>query len=110
MNKLYELRKEKGVRQADVAEYIGCSYQAYQKYEKSQREPDFATLFKLADFYGVTVDYLLGRAPTYEERNSGVADYILTPDKQELLMYYEEMTPNERETLLNYAKFLTSQK
>lgn len=61
MNKLLELRKEKGLTQTQVAEVIDCTYQAYQRYEKGLREPDFATLQKLAEYFDVSVDYILGR-------------------------------------------------
>lgn len=59
--KLLLLRKEKGVSQADVAEYIGLTVAAYQNYENGRREAGYDTISKLADFYGVTTDYLLGR-------------------------------------------------
>lgn len=61
--RLLLLRKEKGVSQADVAEYIGLTVAAYQNYENGRREAGYDTISKLADFYGVTTDYLLGREP-----------------------------------------------
>ena len=42
---------------------LGISLTAYQKYEHGTAEPNFDNLSKLADFYGVTTDYLLGREP-----------------------------------------------
>ena len=61
MNKLLELRKEKDVRQIDIANMLKVSKQCYSNYEKGLREPDFATLQKLADYFEVSVDYILGR-------------------------------------------------
>lgn len=61
MNKLLELRKEKGVRQIDIANMLKVSKQCYSNYEKGLREPDFATLQKLAEYFDVSVDYILGR-------------------------------------------------
>ena len=58
---LSDLRKLAEKKQFDVAEYLGVSQQAYQKYEAGTREANYETLVKLADFYGVTTDYLLGR-------------------------------------------------
>lgn len=58
LRKSYTKRK---LNQADVAEIIGVSVQAYQKYEYGTAEPTFDTIDKLADFYGVTADYLIGR-------------------------------------------------
>lgn len=61
MDRLKTLRKEKGVTQKEVGEYLGISYQAYSHYENGLRNPDNETLKKLATYFGVSVDYLLGR-------------------------------------------------
>lgn len=61
MEKLKELRKQMGKTQADIARYLGISYQAYAHYEAGRRDPDPHSLNKLADYFGVSVDYLLGR-------------------------------------------------
>lgn len=53
--------KDSKLNQADVANIIGVSVQAYQKYEYGTAEPTFDAISKLADFYNVSVDYLLGR-------------------------------------------------
>ena len=63
--RLQELRKEKKVPQKDLAERLGISVRAYHYYEEGKRYPDFQGLLTLADFYGVSLDYLVGRA---EER------------------------------------------
>lgn len=61
MNRLSQLRKEKNLLQKEVGEYLGISYQAYSHYENGLRNPDNETLKKLATYFGVSVDYLLGR-------------------------------------------------
>ena len=61
--KLKELRKSKNITQLDVATVIGVSPQVLSRYERGEREPDYKTLCKLADLFGVTVDELLGRSP-----------------------------------------------
>lgn len=61
MEKLVELRKEKKYSQSDIARMLGISRQAYSNYELGNREPDYNTLVKLAEFFNVSVDYLLGR-------------------------------------------------
>ncbi len=60
------LRKERQVPQKELADYLGISIRGYQFYESESNEPNIATLIKLADFYGVTIDYLVGR--TDEQR------------------------------------------
>lgn len=60
---LKELRKARGLNQSELADYLNVSNQAYQKYEYGTAEPNYDNLCKLADFYGVSTDYLLGREP-----------------------------------------------
>ena len=61
MERLKELRKEKKLTQTQVGNYLGITVSAYGNYELGQREPSIDMLLKLADYFGVTVDYLLGR-------------------------------------------------
>ena len=59
--RLRMLRKEKKVQQKEIAEYLGISIRGYQFYESEHNEPNIKALIALADFYGVTIDYLVGR-------------------------------------------------
>lgn len=59
--KLKELRIEKKFSQKDVAQSLGIDRTTYTKYETGKSEPDFETIKKLADFFGVSIDSLLGR-------------------------------------------------
>lgn len=59
--RLKELRKAKGMTQNEVAKVIGYSSLSYARYEKGEREPDINTLCKLADYFEVSVDYLISR-------------------------------------------------
>ena len=56
--KLKELRKPTGLNQTETAQKIGISRISYNKYELGQVEPDIQTLCRIADYYGVTLDYL----------------------------------------------------
>jgi len=59
------LRKEKELKQRDMAEFLGCSERNYQKMEYGDINVPALTLIKLADLFDVSLDYLVGRA---EER------------------------------------------
>lgn len=59
--RLAQLRTEKNLSQKDVAKEFGIVVRAYQRYEYGEREPQLSTLIRMADFYGVTLDYLAGR-------------------------------------------------
>lgn len=61
MNILKQLREERGLYQKDIASAIGVDRTTYVKYERGSSEPDFKTIGKLADYFDVSIDYLLGR-------------------------------------------------
>ena len=59
--RMKQLREEKKLTQMQLAEILGISQTGYSKYEKGTRDIPTQTLIKLADFYGTSVDYILGR-------------------------------------------------
>lgn len=59
--RLRECRKQKGLTQLQVAVYCDITEKTYQNYELTTREPKLEILVKIADFYGVSLDYLTGR-------------------------------------------------
>ena len=60
-DRLLALRKARGLKQTEVAQALELSISAYCRYEYGQREPTASTLVTIADFYGVSLDYLVGR-------------------------------------------------
>lgn len=60
-NNLKSIRKERGLTVKEVVDGTGIPMRTYQNYEYMEREIGAGALQKLADFYGVTIDYLLGR-------------------------------------------------
>ena len=71
MNRLRELREKMNLRQTDVAEATGLDQRTLSNYETEKTNPDSFALVKLADFFGVSIDYLVGRTdmsiPTKED-------------------------------------------
>lgn len=67
--RLKKLRRHRNITQVEMAELLGCTDRHYQKIEYGYVNVPSLTLIKLADFFGVTTDYLLGRSelPTQEE-------------------------------------------
>lgn len=95
---LKELRKEKGLNQIQLAKFIGVSVQAYQKYEYGTAEPTFDSVCKLADFYNVTADYLLGR----EAAPNPFADLNLSEeDEANVVAKYMSLPPEIRACMLD---------
>ena len=58
---LFELRFDRDLSQKEIAEYLGITRSSYGMYENGVREPNISTLIKIADYFNVSLDYLLGR-------------------------------------------------
>ena len=59
-NRIKELREDRDLRQIDVAEKTGIDQRTLSNYETGKTNPDSYSITKLAEFYGVSCDYLLG--------------------------------------------------
>lgn len=60
-NKIRELREDNDLSQKEIAKILSCTQTAYSNWEIGKRIVPIEVLLKLADYYNVTVDYLLGR-------------------------------------------------
>ena len=58
--RIRDLREDRDLKQKDIAEYLICDQSLYSKYERGERPLPLEYAEKLADYYGVSVDYLLG--------------------------------------------------
>lgn len=65
--KLRELRNAKGITADALCKELGITVGSYRNYERNDRNPPYETLIKIADYYNVTLDYLLGREPQKEK-------------------------------------------
>lgn len=59
--RLKQCRTERGLTQNKVAIFCDITEKAYQNYERNRREPKLSILIRIADFYDVSLDYLVGR-------------------------------------------------
>lgn len=97
-NNLKKIRKERGLTVKEVVEGAGIPMRTYQNYEYMEREIGAGTLQKLADFYGVTTDYLLGREPEpdpFAERN------LNKESEDDVIDKYMSLPPNIRACLMD---------
>lgn len=60
--RLQQLRKNKRLNQEEMATTLCVNPRTYGSWERNEREPSFSDLCRIADFHGVTADYLLGRS------------------------------------------------
>lgn len=110
MEQLKKLRINSGKTQKDMAQMLGIDRTTYVKYETGSSEPSFETLSALADFFGVTTDYLLGRepldakkdGPPSEEDEPPVDDPVIA----QIMDVVRQMSPEERRLYLENLKTL----
>lgn len=99
--RLKMLRTQHRKTQQDMADVLGISRQGYAKYENNLGEPDNSTLSKLADYFDVSTDYLLGRSDsltlTQEEKEE--AEFQAFANDPELKRWYKELPKSKEEDL-----------
>lgn len=64
--RIKDLREDKDLTQKQIAEYLMCDQSLYSKYERGERAFPLELAIRLADFYKVSVDYLVGRTDNKE--------------------------------------------
>lgn len=106
-NNLKSIRKERGLTVKEVVDGTGIPMRTYQNYEYMEREIGAGALQKLADFYGVTTDYLLGRPdakPPEDPIKLAAQEFHLDSAQRGILAAYLYMDPDDRKQLIAYIK------
>lgn len=93
---LKAIRIKKHLTQADVANYLGIARNTYTQYEQGLHKIPPEILCKLADFFGVTVDELLGRSPQLFDD--------ARVERPEVLDLFEQLNVAEQERALGYME------
>ena len=98
MTAIKDARNRAGYKQKQVSDLTGIPLGTLRRWEQGVNEPDIDSIIMLADFYGVSVDELLGSsfAP---ERDDG-----LSPDERRLVDLYRRCSEKGRETLMGVAE------
>ena len=100
---LIKVRKRHNLTMKEIAEALGVSLSAYQKYENGTRDVSTKTLSKLADFYNVTADYLLGRDTSEPEPIDDLARHFnMTALEKKILDNYLSLPDNMRADLMEF--------
>lgn len=99
------LRQEKNVLQKDIANYLNISASAYGFYEQGKRTPDANIIKKLADYFNVSVDYLIGKTNIKES-----ADDILNNENYTIALHsdhdYDELPDEARQEIANFIEYI----
>ena len=106
--RLKELRAENGVTQTQLAEKIGLSHGCIAMLEVEKRAPTGNTLSLLADFFGCSVDYLLGREDDFG--NVATPGVELPADEQELLTNFRTLPREEKVQARSYVRYLAERR
>lgn len=113
----YQLRVDNGYTLDSLAKAINKSKgtnftkSTFSKWEHGSTEPSFQNIVPIADFFNVSVDWLIGINDALESKYShintaAVADLMLEPSNKELIEIINEMNPSQKEELLHYAHYL----
>lgn len=98
---LRECRLNEEKKQRDIAEYLNITQSTYSKWEQGISEPSSQQLVKLADFYNVTTDFLLGRqnygTDLIEVKNE------LAPAESELMEYFRKLNRDYQQRVIGFA-------
>lgn len=108
MNRLRFLRTEKGESLEKVAQYLNVSLQTVSNYETEKRDMTPETIIKLANYFNVSTDYLLGKT---DIRNTGkqiddvLNEAMIGMSKEE----YNKLTETQKKQIRDFAIFVRNQ-
>ena len=101
---LKDLRNSRGLTIAYMAEKFEIAKRTYVSYEAEEREPNLTLLNKFAEFYGVSVDYLLGRCAESD------TEEIHDSKDQKMIDLYSDLSDEDKEFLSKIAETLSKHK
>ena len=97
------LRQEKGISQQQLADVILVSQQSINKYENHNVEPDIETLIKIADFFNVSLDYLVGRTDIREMvEKTKTSD--LSDSEAYMVSRYRKLSDKQKKCIITLAE------
>ena len=112
-DRIKQLRKEKGITQEKLAEYLNITYQSVSKWENNTALPDISLVVPISNFFGISTDELLGMQ---NEKSKVIAEYLDKSAKlltnglmqEDYLLWREAVSsyPNDYECLINLARSL----
>lgn len=111
--RIAELRKKRGLNQETLAGHLGITRASLSHYETNRREPDYTLLNRIADYFRVSIDYLMGR-----DQNPGralspeVSDFLnrvelddeSVTEKYELTVDGRKLTPEETRRFIAFIR------
>lgn len=106
-NTLKELRSERGMTQKQLASEINMSQQAVAKWETGKAEPSYEMTMRLADLFGVSVDYLMAGNSQKQKKPTGNAtpdELVEDPLDAELRSAFYSLSPDDQKFFLDMMR------
>ncbi len=100
MNVLKELRNESGLTQTQFAEAIGTSQKNISRWELGETEPSVYYLKKIAEFFNISIDYVLGLEDEAGRIVYQTANSTVTPDERKIVKAYRALSPSGKQMIL----------
>ncbi len=104
MIRLKELRYENGLKRSELAREVNLPASTIANYENETREMPYKILISFADYFNVTIDYLLGRTDEFENSNEqNIAEGLLTTQEKELLFSFRSCSNTGKNRTIEYC-------
>ena len=107
MNNLKELRMEAGLLQKELGSQVGYNQRNISDWEQGRTEPNIEALFKLANFFECSIDYLLGRS---DELNTVIIVKNLNDSEEKLVKLFKKLDSNLQSLYIGYGYGLIDKK
>ncbi|PKM62327.1 MAG: hypothetical protein CVU97_05895 [Firmicutes bacterium HGW-Firmicutes-21] len=106
IDKIFMLIEEKGLTATQVSKEAGLTTGLLTQWKQRKQKPSTEAIVKLATYFNVSTDYLLGKSDQKEMLTTLTGDEL----DAEIIRLYSELPPNLQEQVLQYARFLASDK
>ncbi len=107
--KLRDLRLEKNLKQKEVAKALNIATNTLSQFENNKGRPSLDVLLAFADFFGCSIDYLVGREDDFGNVSVSSSQSDLSKDEKTLLERFRKLGPFERESILVQIDALSSE-
>ena len=103
--RIKELREEKNLSQESLAKEIGTSQRNIGRWENEENEPSYMQLIKLAEFFNVSIDYLVGREDDYVKTQ---VESSLSYREQKLLRAFSQLDDDEKNKIIEDCEYFAN--
>lgn len=103
-NRIRELRKAKGITMKQLGSVLGLAESTISQYETGKRQPDYAALVKLSEYFGVTVGCILGtekNTPDVSVKRVVKQDINITSEEMDMILKFRRLDERGKSAVLN---------